>query len=102
MHESIIPANTKKATLFLGFMRGIDMLILGIGTMITIGLLTVASTSNTWITMAECIPMLFCGLLIIPIPNYHNTLCCLESIVTYNNSRRNYVWKGWCNRGDNK
>ena len=42
------------------------------------------------------LPGCICGLLVFPIPNYHNVLCALISIYKFYTERRNYVWKGWC------
>lgn len=93
----LVPANTKKSTLVFGFMRWIDVGILAIGVITTvILLLTFSNVDNTWATLLMCLPSIIAGLLILPIPNYHNTLVALQCIFRYYNERRNYVWRGWC------
>lgn len=97
MNEYLIPANTKKSVLIMGFMRGIDAIILAIGVVITVVLLVaLGNIDNVWLTLLACLPAIISGLLIMPIPNYHNTLVGLQSIWRFYNERRNYVWKGWC------
>ena len=93
----LVPANTKKSMLVLGFMRWIDVIILGVGVIVTIFLLTIIeSNNNIFITILICLPAIICGLLVLPIPNYHNTLVALQSIFRFYNERRNYIWRGWC------
>ena len=93
----MIPANTKKATLIFGFMRPIDLIIILVGIVTSVLLLLILEdNNNTFITLAACMPMILCGLLILPIPNYHNTLVAIQSILRYYQERRNYIWKGWC------
>lgn len=93
----LVPANTKKSTLIMGFLRGIDAIILGVGTAITVlALLILGGNSNTWLTLLACVPMSITVVLVLPIPNYHNTLVGLQSILRYYNERRKYIWKGWC------
>ena len=86
MNGYLVPANTKKAILILGILRPIDAIILGIGVGISV----------TWVLLVSCIPMLVAAVLILPIPNYHNTLVAIQSIFRYYNERRKYIWKGWC------
>ena len=93
----LIPANTKKSTLILGFMRVVDVIIASSGIVTTVMLLVIfENTDNVLITLLICLPAIICGLLILPIPNYHNTLVALQSILRYYNERRNYIWRGWC------
>lgn len=97
MQGGLIPANAKKSLLFLGFLRLFpDLVVLGSGTVVTVLLLALfGDSSPLWLTLF-CVPMLICALLVMPIPNYHNTLCCIQSILRFFNTRRNYIWRGWC------
>ena len=96
MDGFLVPANTKKSTLIFGFMRGIDAIIISVGIVITvIGLLLVGS-DNIWLLLLVCLPAIIAGVLILPIPNYHNTLVGIQSILSFYNERRNYIWRGWC------
>lgn len=93
----MIPANTKKSTLILGFMRPIDLIIMVVGLVVTVFLLLIfQKANNIFATIGICTPAIICGLLILPIPNYHNTLVAIQSILRYLQERRNYIWKGWC------
>lgn len=96
MNGSLVPANAKKSLLIFGMLRPIDAIILGTGIGISVILLIMFSNGGTIITLVSCIPMLVCLALVLPIPNYHNTLVALQSIYRYYNERRKYIWKGWC------
>lgn len=95
MNEYLIPANTKKSTLIMGMFRWIDIVILLVGIGISIGLLAIVG-DNTWLTILSCLPMLTSASLVFPIPNYHNILVAIQSIIRFFNERRFYIWKGWC------
>lgn len=92
----LIPANTKKSMLILGMLRPIDAIILGIGIAISVGFLLAFSNASTTLMLIFCIPMVLALLLVLPIPNYHNTLVVLQNVIKFYNERRNYIWKGWC------
>lgn len=96
MNGSLVPANTKKSLLIFGMLRPIDLCILSIGVVISVILLIICDTENTLILIAVCIPMLISLGLVLPIPNYHNTLVALQSIIRFYNERRNFIWRGWC------
>lgn len=96
MNEYLVPANTKKSMLIFGILRPIDAIILGTGVVISVILLLILGDASTLIMLLACIPMLVGLVLVLPIPNYHNTLVALQSIIRFYNERRNYIWKGWC------
>ena len=96
MNGTLVPANTKRSMLILSMLRPIDAMILGIGISISVILLIIFSNGGTLITLVSCIPMAISLILVMPIPNYHNTLVALQSIYSFYNERRNYIWKGWC------
>ena len=94
---SLIPANTKKSLLIFGMFRPLpDLLIIGIGVFVTVIALTLIQNAGTLILIACCLPMLISVILVLPIPNYHNTLVAIQSIIRYYQERRNYIWRGWC------
>ena len=96
MNSYLVPANTKKSLLIFNMLRPMDAIILGAGVLVSVGLLLALGDAGTlWLILA-CIPMIVCLILVLPIPNYHNTLVALQSIFRYYNERRNYIWKGWC------
>lgn len=96
MNGYLVPANTKKSLLIFGILRPIDAIILAVGVSITVILLLLAPEASTLTLLLVCIPMLISLGLVLPIPNYHNTLVAIQSIMRYYNERRNYIWKGWC------
>jgi len=103
MHSSLVPANTKRSTLILGMFRLVpDIPIVGTGTVLTVILLSLFSNGGTWLLITCLIPMFIGVLLVLPIPNYHNTLCAIQSILGYFNNRRNFIWRGWCIKNEFK
>lgn len=97
MNGSLVPANTKKSMLVFGMFRPLpDLLILGVGIAISVILLLTFGNASTWVLLLCSAPMLIGLILVMPIPNYHNTLCAIQSILRFYNTRRNFIWKGWC------
>ena len=97
MNGSMVPANAKKSLLILGVLRLMpDLIILLGGIFISVGLLLILEDSGTLALILSCIPMLIGLVLVMPIPNYHNTLCVIQSILRFYNERRKYIWRGWC------
>lgn len=41
-------------------------------------------------------PAAITGLLVLPIPNYHNVLVVLQCIFEFYTERQKFEWKGWC------
>ncbi len=103
MNGSLVPANTKRSTLVLGMFRPMpDLVILASGTIVTVALLAIFSNSATWLMILSLLPMLICVFLVLPVPNYHNFLCAIQSILNYYNGRKNYIWRGWCMQNEFK
>ena len=99
MNGSLIPANTKKSMLILGMFRLFpDITIAAVGTIATIALLFIVSGAGTLMMIVALLPMMIGAFLVLPIPNYHNMLCCIQSILNFYNGRRKYIWRGWCLR----
>ena len=96
----LIPANSKKSMLILGFFTPIDLIIFGIGATFTLVMLLVIQSSNLGIMLLILSPALISAFLVMPIPNYHNMLQLLTNIFTYFTGRKRYYWKGWCVAGD--
>ena len=102
MNGSLVPANAKKSILLMGFLRISDAWILAGGVLLTVGLLAFFGNAETWMLLLFCIPMLISSLLVMPIPNYHNTLCAIQSVLNFYQNRRNYIWRGWCMKDEYK
>ena len=66
------------------------------GAFISLMLLVIVQTDDTVMIIISVLPVAVTGLLVIPIPNYHNVLCAIQSIFRFFIERRNYEWKGWC------
>lgn len=96
MNGYLIPANSKKGTLILNLFRGVDLIIFGTGIFISLLALMFVSTTNVVAIIICLLPALITGFLVIPIPNYHNVLCAIQSIIKFYTNRRRYYWKGWC------
>lgn len=93
----LVPANSKKGTLIFSLFLPADLIIFGTGILISLIFLAVSeTTTDTGTVLLISLPGLICGLLVIPIPNYHNVRMALKSIYLFYSNRRRYIWKGWC------
>ena len=98
MDNYLIPANTKKSKLILGFFTPIDLIIFGTGCTITLVLLIIFQGMNFSMALIVLMPAIIAGFLVVPVPNYHNVLQLLTNIFTFYLNRKRYYWKGWCIR----
>ena len=96
MNGYLVPANAKRGTLIFNIFRPIDLIMFGVGAGLSLLLLMIVDSSNTILILLSCLPVGITGLLVVPIPNYHNVLCAIQSILRFYNERRNYIWRGWC------
>jgi len=96
MNGYLIPANSKRGTLIFNLFREIDLIILGTGIVISLFALMFIDTSNVLTVVIALLPALICIFLVIPVPNYHNMLGAIGSIIDFYTNRRKYIWKGWC------
>lgn len=96
MNGYLIPANSKKGTLIFNIFRPFDLGLFIVGVLVTLLALAIVPSTNLLAVTIALIPGLTCGLLVLPMPNYHNVLCALISIYRFYTERRRYVWKGWC------
>ena len=92
----LIPANSKKSMLIFGYFNTVDLIIFGCGIGITFLLMMFLPMEKFAFALLAITPGSISALLVFPIPNYHNTLVALQSIIRFYNERRNYIWKGWC------
>ena len=98
----LIPANTKKSKLILGFFTPIDLIIFGVGVTITVIMLLLFQGMTFNMAILILMPALISGFLVIPVPNYHNVLQLITNIVTFIMNRKRYYWKGWCYKDGEK
>ncbi len=98
----LIPANSKKGMLIFGMFTKFDIILFAVGVVVTLLLLVIISP-QTLATAIVCLsPLLVCGFLVLPIPNYHNVLTLIGEIIDFFYGRRNYKWKGWCYKDEFK
>ena len=101
MNGFLVPANAKKGTLILNLFLPFDIILFGSGIFISLMLLAFSdNTTDTLTVILISLPALITGLLVMPIPNYHNVLCAMQSIIKFFTERRNYIWRGWCFYGE--
>ena len=96
MNGYLVPANAKRGTLIFNIFRPFDLIMFGTGVVVSLLALAIVHSDNTLAILLSCMPAGITGLLVVPIPNYHNVLCAMQSIISFFTERRNYIWKGWC------
>lgn len=103
MNNYIIPANTKRGNLIFSIFRKQDLILFLIGLSITFGMLMFVPTNSTVVTILILLPALVTGVLVMPIPYYHNVLVAITEMITFFRTNQKLVWKGWCaNDGDDE
>ena len=96
-HSYLVPANAKKGSLIFNIFRPFDLILFGSGLLVSFLFLTIFPTSNTILLFLVCLTGIICGLLVLPIPNYHNTRVFIQEMYKfYFVNRRKYIWRGWC------
>lgn len=96
MNGYLVPANAKKGTLIFNIFRPFDLIMFGTGALVSLLLLVMIDSNDSILVLISCLPVAITGLLVVPIPNYHNVLCAIQSIYRFFIERRNYKWRGWC------
>ncbi len=94
--DYLIPANSKKSLLIFGLFTEFDLILFGTGVGATILLLLLISPSTLLGAVIDLAPGLITGFLVLPIPNYHNSLTLIKEVYTFYTRRQRFVWKGWC------
>lgn len=96
----LIPANSKKSMLILGFFTPLDLGIFASGCTITLLLLFVFNSQVELLTLLIFLaPALVAAFLVMPVPYYHNILQLITNIVNFVFGRRRFYWRGWCVNG---
>lgn len=96
MGEYLIPANSKKSLLIFGIFKKEELIMFGICLLATLGTLMLLPIDDIKMAVLALSPALIGGLLIMPVPNYHNVLTIIIAAYTFVTSRQKYVWRGWC------
>ena len=92
----LIPANTKRGQLVLGFFKWSDIGLLSAGILVTLFLMATLEMSSPFVTIFVLSPGVICGFLVLPVPYYHNVLNILIELYEFVTNRQTYRWKGWC------
>ena len=92
----LIPANSKKSLMIFGLFYTFDLILFGTGVGTTLLLLLILPIDQLPIAIIAITPALITGLLVFPVPNYHNILTVLIDLWNFVTTRQKYVWKGWC------
>ena len=92
----LIPANSKKSMMILGFFTPVDLGIFIFGVGISFLLLMLIKVSTIGLTLLLASPALVAAFLVAPVPNYHNIRTLLGNIYRFYTGRKKYYWKGWC------
>lgn len=103
MNNYLIPANSKKSKLILGFFTPLDLILFGSGVGLTLILLLTIQSSKIGVMLLILAPALITGFLVMPVPYYHNVLQFIVNIYSFFSERRKYYWRGWCiSNGEDK
>lgn len=92
----LIPANSKRSALIASMFEPFDLGLLVTGVSVTLGLLFLFHDTSFGMTLLKLAPALVCAFLVMPIPNYHNTLVLIREVLAFFTVRNKYFWKGWC------
>ena len=95
-NQFLIPANSKKSKLIFSIFTTFDLVMFAIGLSTSLLMMLLIRTSNIVVMALLIMPALVTGILVLPIPNYHNVMGFLKSMLNYASSRKQYYWKGWC------
>jgi len=96
VYEYLIPANTKRGQLILGFFRPFDLYLFGGGILVTFILIAFLPLTSTAVTIFCLAPAFITGFLVMPVPYYHNMLVVIKEAYEFLTGRQRYRWKGWC------
>ena len=91
----LIPANTKKSQLILGFFTPTDLFIFIIGCIWSFAMLLFISHPSLVVLIIIMLPALVAAFLVMPVPHYHNVLQLITNIFNFYTNRRQYYWRGW-------
>jgi len=92
----LIPANTKKSQLILGFFTPTDLIIFTVGCAWSFIMLILVKSLSLAILLLIMLPAFIATFLVMPVPHYHNVLQLLTNIFNFFTNRRQYFWRGWC------
>ena len=100
--QYLIPANTKRGQLILGWFRKFDLILFGSGILVSLLLLAFLQFDDVISVIIGLAPALITGFLVMPVPNYHNMLNIIVEMYQFLTNRQTYRWKGWCYKNVSK
>ncbi|MBQ6497399.1 MAG: hypothetical protein IJI58_01635 [Bacilli bacterium] len=100
--QYLIPANTKRGRLILGWFRPFDLALFGTGILISLIMLAFLQFDDIVSVIVGLAPALITGFLVMPVPNYHNMLNIIMEAYEFLTNRQRYEWKGWCYKSVSK
>ena len=92
----LIPANSKRSQLIFSMFTWFDIGFFAVGIVTTVILLLTIHIDSALIMVLKLLPAVPFGILVMPIPNYHNVMGFFKSMINYLSSTKQYYWKGWC------
>jgi len=95
-NQYLIPANSNKSRLILGFFTPIDLIIFGTGVMFTLVMLFVFKSNSLGVLVMILSPALISAFLVMPVPHYHNIMTLIGNIYRFYTGIRRFYWRGWC------
>ena len=95
MNNYLIPANTKKGQLILGFFTKTDLILWIVGIVWSFIMLVLVKSLSLTVLILIMLPALIATFLIMPVPHYHNVLQLLTNIINFFTNKRRYYWRGW-------
>ena len=98
----LIPANAKKGTLIFGMFTKFDLVLFGIGILVSVLFLISISPETLKAAIICLLPLFISAFLVVPIPNFHNVLTLIKEMIDFFYGRRNYKWEGWCYKNEYK
>ena len=92
----LIPANSKKSMLIFGLFNKFDLTLFLCGIGATLLMFLILPVDQLTFAIISILPAAICAFLVMPVPNYHNVLTFLMSLIEFFTTRQRFVWKGWC------
>ncbi len=96
--DYLIPANSKKGQLYFNLFKGIDLVILLVGGLLTTLTLFLIEGEGVVLIILKLFPIMTSLFLVFPVAYYHNVRVFIKEMYIYLTNKRRYDWKGWCVR----
>ncbi len=95
-NQYIIPANAKKGQLIFNVFRMIDLVVLGIGIILSLFMIFLVPGDGLVAMVIKLLPLGICLLLVMPVAYYHNVMEFIKDVYIFIISQKQFKWKGWC------